>query len=205
MADVLSTRSRSEVKASDVVSAVGWVGRGPRRFALDSVRVLPSGGDALAPVGLELMAMFAGREYEMRRVLESFDDDDLILVDCPPLPEVLACNELSMLTINGLVAAHCALVVATEFPHTPSRIPQLLEMIEDIQEYNNPSLTVAGMMVRESTGEFEFWPKWLATKQSPNSLADLFQQDVRVGQPHTLNPSDQPYDDYLTRLLDNHP
>jgi chromosome partitioning protein len=63
---------------------------------------------------------------------------DYLLIDCPPT--------LSLLTINGLVAADTALIpVKTDYLSLMG-LPLMLETIEEVQRSQNPTLTILGVL-----------------------------------------------------------
>jgi chromosome partitioning protein len=81
----------------------------------------------------------AGREYALARALEPINSDyDEILIDCPP--------SLGVLTINGLTAADEVLVPLQCETLSHRGVGQLLETIEDVKSYTNPSLKVRGLV-----------------------------------------------------------
>jgi chromosome partitioning protein len=81
----------------------------------------------------------AGREYALARALEPINSDyDEILIDCPP--------SLGVLTINGLTAADEVLVPLQCETLSHRGVGQLLETIEDVKSYTNPSLKVRGVV-----------------------------------------------------------
>jgi len=81
----------------------------------------------------------AGREYALSRALEPIKSDyDVILVDTPP--------SLGVLTINGLTAADQVLVPLQCETLSNRGVGQLLETIEDVKAYTNPSLKVRGVV-----------------------------------------------------------
>ena len=81
----------------------------------------------------------AGREYALTRALEPVKADyDVILIDCPP--------SLGVLTINGLTAADEVLIPLQCETLSHRGVGQLLETIEDVKAYTNPSLKVRGVV-----------------------------------------------------------
>jgi chromosome partitioning protein len=81
----------------------------------------------------------AGREYALSRALDPIKADyDVILVDCPP--------SLGVLTINGLTAADQVLVPLQCETLSHRGVGQLLETIEDVKSFTNPSLKVRGVI-----------------------------------------------------------
>jgi chromosome partitioning protein len=80
-----------------------------------------------------------GREHVLARALAPvLDQYDIVLVDCPP--------SLGVLTINGLTAA-AAVVVPLQCESLSHRgVGQLLETIEDVRTFANPTLAVRGVV-----------------------------------------------------------
>lgn len=111
--------------AADVLVKVGDMG------------LLPANID-LAGAEVHLMSR-TGREYVLRRALDGVADDfDLVLVDCPP--------SLGILTINGLTAAREVLVPLQCETLSHRGVGQLLETIDDVRTYTNPTLAVRGVV-----------------------------------------------------------
>lgn len=145
LADVLS--ARSEATAADVILKTGW----------EHVQVLPSGGDTLADVGSELVAMGPGREHRLSEALGSVSGYDLVLLDCPP--------SLDLLTINGLTAASRAVIVTSAALWSSDGIARLLATLEAVQRYSNPELRPVGVIVNslERTRRQKHWHEELVT------------------------------------------
>ncbi|HET7654694.1 MAG TPA: ParA family protein, partial [Acidimicrobiales bacterium] len=81
----------------------------------------------------------AGREHVLARALEPvLGDYDVVLIDCPPT--------LGVLTINGLTAASQVLVPLQCETLSHRGIGQLLETIDDVRAYTNPTLSVRGVI-----------------------------------------------------------
>ena len=81
------------------------------------------------------------------RQLETVDDYDLLLIDCPP--------SLGGLTINALAAASRALVVTEPTFLALHAMEELLDTLRDVSEAQNPSLQLAGVVLNrvETTAE----------------------------------------------------
>jgi chromosome partitioning protein len=80
-----------------------------------------------------------GREYVLRQALAPLlDDHDFVLIDCPP--------SLGILTINGLTAASEVLVPLQCETLSHRGVGQLLETIDDVRSYTNPTLAVRGVI-----------------------------------------------------------
>jgi len=119
--DVLVRR----VPAADVLVKVG------------DLHLLPSSID-LAGAEIHLLTR-AGREYALARALEPLVGDyDVVLVDCPPT--------LGILTINGLTVASQVLVPLQCETLSHRGVGQLLETIDDVRAYTNPTLAVRGVI-----------------------------------------------------------
>jgi chromosome partitioning protein len=81
------------------------------------------------------------------RQLETVSDYDLVLIDCPP--------SLGALTINALAAASGALVVTEPTFLALHAMEELLDILHDVAEAQNPSLKLAGVVLNrvETTAE----------------------------------------------------
>ncbi|KQH80814.1 hypothetical protein AO501_26665 [Mycobacterium gordonae] len=106
----------------------------------DGVDVVPAGGEDLADAQQNLVIMKAGRESRLRRALADVDGKyDIVFVDCPP--------SLDQLTINSLTAADALLVVTEPGQYALNGLDRLLDTIEIVREYTNPSLILAGVVI----------------------------------------------------------
>jgi chromosome partitioning protein len=104
---------------------------------VDDVHLLPATID-LAGAEVHLLAR-TGREYVLRRALQPLVDAyDVVLIDCPP--------SLGILTIDGLTAADEVIIPLQCETLGHRGVGQLLETIEDVRAYTNPSLTVRGVL-----------------------------------------------------------
>lgn len=147
IADALS--SRSPLTLSSVLVPTVW----------DNVTLAPSGGDTLAGVRDELTGVQAGREQRLRRAIASLVDDyDLVLVDCPP--------SLDQLSINALTAADAVLVVTQAKLWSSSGLAHLLETINQVHDYYNPGLHVAGILVNLHDANTVSVQRWLDELQT---------------------------------------
>ncbi len=110
----------------------------------------------LAGAEVELVGM-ARREFRLRDRLASVRDYDHILIDCPP--------SLTLLTLNGLVAADAVLVpLQCEF-FALEGVSQLVHTIELIRKSLNPQLALQGIV--------------LTMFDRRNNLSDLIAADAR--------------------------
>lgn len=81
-----------------------------------------------------------GREHVLKRALSEVQGlYDFILIDCPP--------SLGLLTINGLTAADEILIPVACEALSHRGVGQLLETVEDVRTYANPSLKVRGLII----------------------------------------------------------
>lgn len=127
-----------------------------RDTMVPGLRIIPS-TDALAGAEVELVGEenAAGR---LKKALEQIDDADIIFIDCPP--------SLSLLTLNGLVAANGVLIpLQTEF-YALEGLSQLLKTVEQVRARQNPRLDIAGVV--------------LTMYDRRNNLSELVAADVRA-------------------------
>lgn len=99
----------------------------------------------LVPANIDLAGAEAvlitktGREFALERALRDVSDTyDYVLIDCPP--------SLGILTINGLTAARAVLIPLLCEALSHRGVGQLLETLNDIRHFTNPSLRVAGVI-----------------------------------------------------------
>ena len=168
----------------DTVLATGWgVDLAPSERALRSAEGgLPTGEGVLA------------------RQLDTVDDYDLVLIDCPP--------SLGVLTIEVLNAVSRALVVTEPTFLALQAIDELLDTLRDVTTERNPTLDVAGVVVNrvENTAEHKrgisevehvFGPRVLEPHIPKRAV---LQEAMRSGVP----PQDLPshYADEIADLFD---
>ena len=86
------------------------------------------------------MAAVLGREKKLAEALEDVRDDyEFILVDCPP--------SLGLLTVNALTAADSVLIPVQCEYYALEGLSKLLNSIQLVQRYLNPSLEVEGVLL----------------------------------------------------------
>ena len=168
----------------DTILATGWgVDLAPSERALRSAEGgLPTGEGVLA------------------RQLDTVDDYDLVLIDCPP--------SLGVLTIEVLNAVSRALVVTEPTFLALQAIDELLDTLRDVTTERNPTLDVAGVVVNrvEATAEHKrgisevehvFGPRVLEPHIPKRAV---LQEAMRSGVP----PQDLPshYADEVAELFD---
>lgn len=108
---------------------------------IDKLHVLPA-TPILAAAEVELVAE-PGREFRLRRTLESLDYD-YILIDCPP--------SLGLLTVNGLVAAHEIIIPVQAEYYALEGLSQLIGTIQRVRQGLNPSLGLMGVLLTMHAG-----------------------------------------------------
>ena len=93
---------------------------------------------ALAGAEIELVQEI-GREFRLKNALAEVKDDyDFILIDCPP--------SLTLLTLNGLVAANGVIVPMLCEYYALEGISDLVATVRKIRQAVNPDLDVAGIV-----------------------------------------------------------
>lgn len=140
LADVLSPSTK--VPISDATTGGVW----------DGLDVVPAGGDTLAQVLIEMVTMTTGGATRLRKALRPVADDyDVVLIDCAP--------SLDLLAVNGLVAAHAAVLVTTPELFALNGIARLLTTINHVIEDENPALVVGGVIVNnvQHTNRMRGW------------------------------------------------
>jgi len=104
-----------------------------------------SGGYDLLPANRELagaeveLVGLEHREARLKEALAAIEADyDYILIDCPP--------SLSLLTINGLVAAHAVLIPMQCEYYALEGLSDLVGTIKRVRAHLNPQLEIAGLV-----------------------------------------------------------
>ncbi|WP_245993610.1 ParA family protein [Xylanimonas allomyrinae] len=155
LADALSARAPETIR--DVIVPGVWPG-------LD---VVPTSGTTLGYVRDELVIAGAGREGRLRDALTAVADDyDLILIDCAP--------SLDQLTINGLTAAEHVAIVTHSKLFSTNGLAELLKTIDNVRQYYNPALDVAGIIINqheEKTVSGQTWVTELRTAMATRTDA----------------------------------
>lgn len=99
--------------------------------------LLPANGD-LTVAEVKLTSMF-GREYKLRKALESIDGQyEFIFIDCPP--------SLNMLTVNAMVAAQGILIPMQCEYYALEGLSALLTTIDEIKHSVNPEVEIFGLL-----------------------------------------------------------
>jgi chromosome partitioning protein len=143
-----------------------------RRLPLDKVIV---GREVdLVPANIDLAGAEAvllaktGREYALQRAIREVEERyDFVLIDCPP--------SLGILTINGLTAAGEVVIPLQTEALSHRGVGQLLETLEDIRHFTNPSLRILGVIPTMYDGR---------TRHAQEVLSDVgARYDVQVFDP----------------------
>ena len=126
-----------------------------QQTAVPSLDIIPADPD-LAGAEVEMVPM-QRREFRLRDALAIANGYDHIIIDCPP--------SLSLLTLNGLVAAASVIVpLQCEF-FALEGISQLVQTIERVKRSLNPGLRLEGIV--------------LTMFDRRNNLSDLVAADAR--------------------------
>ncbi len=113
---------------------------------VEDVRVVsPSGGYGVLPANRDLagaeveLVNLAQREKRLRHALDGVDGDyDFILIDCPP--------SLSMLTLNGLCAAHGVIIPMQCEYFALEGLSDLVNTIKKVHANLNRNLQIIGLL-----------------------------------------------------------
>lgn len=100
----------------------------------------------LAGAEVELAGVVVGREFRLRKAIDAYldlyrgeDRIDYVFIDCPP--------SLGLLTVNALAAASEVLIPIQCEYYALEGLGQLLETIELIRGYVNPSILISTMLL----------------------------------------------------------
>ena len=138
MAEVKNTRQRSEAGKFDV---------------------LPANRD-LAGAEVEMVEL-ENRETRLKDALMTVADDyDFVLIDCPPA--------LSMLTLNGLCAAHGVIIPMQCEYYAPEGLSDLVNTIKIVHSKLNPDLKIIGLL------RVMFDPRMMLSQQVSAQLEQHF-------------------------------
>ncbi len=113
---------------------------------LDQVRTpSPSGGFDVLPANRELagaeveLVALEQREKRLKQALKDYDADyDFVLIDCPP--------SLSMLTLNGLCAAHGVIIPMQCEYYALEGLSDLVNTIKKVHANLNRDLKIIGLL-----------------------------------------------------------
>lgn len=142
IADVLS--KRTTVRMKEIIVPGLW----------DGLDLCPTVGESLALVRDELVIAGAGRETRLQQALRHVSNNyDLCLIDCAP--------SLDQLTLNGLTAANQVMIVTHSKLWSANGLARLLETIQDVRSFYNPTLDIAGIVVNQHEANTNAGTHWL--------------------------------------------
>ena len=122
---------------------------------IPNLYVVPSNEDLLG-VDIEFSSD-PERALKLKRAIQSIDNYDFILLDCPP--------SLNILTLNALVASGGALVPLQAEFYALEGLSQLLATIKEIKQSINSDLNLEGVIITMFDGR--------------NNLSNQVEDDVR--------------------------
>ena len=112
----------------------------PSEYGFD---LAPSNID-LAGAEVELRNSLAQETVLKRRLGDTLDDYDYIILDTPP--------SFSMLTVNALTAAHYVIIPVACEPMALRGLRRLFDTIADVQNLTNPGLRILGIITTRYDG-----------------------------------------------------
>lgn len=128
-----------------------------------------SNGIDLAPSSIDLagsevhLLTRTGREFVLQRALRGLVDDyDYVMIDCPP--------SLGILTINALTVAGEVLIPVQAETLSHRGVGQLLETVEEVKQYTNPDLRVAGVVITMFDSRTNLGQEVVATLKSNHDI-----------------------------------
>lgn len=109
-----------------------------RATQLENLCLVPSNRQL---VGAEVeFVSIERREYRLKQCLDPIQGRfDIVIIDCPP--------SLSLLTVNGLVAAHGVMVTLQCEYYALEGLSELLQTIKLVRDNLNPGLRVEGVVL----------------------------------------------------------
>ena len=132
-----------------IASVIGPAGWGPA-VGLGAVPSVAPASPSLAGREPQLANDPVGAQDRLAIALDGLDFD-LVLIDCPP--------SLGLLTVNGLFAAHRALVVTEPGAWAVDGVDQMLQTIARVGQRRGRPLPVAGIVVNRlgRTRDNKYW------------------------------------------------
>ncbi len=128
-----------------------------------------SNGIDLAPSSIDLagsevhLLTRTGREFVLQRALRGLVDEyDYVMIDCPP--------SLGILTINALTVAGEVLIPVQAETLSHRGVGSLLETVEEVKQFTNPDLRVAGVIVTMFDARTNLGQEVVATLKSNHDL-----------------------------------
>lgn len=130
-------------------------------YESNGIDVAPSSID-LAGSEVHLLTR-TGREFVLQRALRGLVDAyDFVMIDCPP--------SLGILTINALTVAGEVLIPVQAETLSHRGVGQLLETVEEVKQFTNPDLRVAGVVVTMFDSRTNLGQEVVATLKSNHDL-----------------------------------
>ena len=130
-------QSKRHCTSYDVLIGEASLGQAAVKTAIPRLSVAPATID-LSGAEMELINE-AGREYILRELLAQVADDyDYILIDCPP--------SLSLLTLNGLCAAHGVIIPMQCEYYALEGLSDLVNSIKKVHANLNRELSIIGLL-----------------------------------------------------------
>ena len=157
--------NKGELKSSiyQVLLGMGDVAGARKISETGHFDVLPANRD-LAGAEVEMVELDQ-RELRLKQALSNVKDDyDFILIDCPPA--------LSMLTLNGLCAAHGVIIPMQCEYYALEGLSDLVNTIKIVHAKMNPDLQVIGLL------RVMFDPRMMLSQQVSAQLEQHFGDKV---------------------------
>ncbi len=146
-----------------VLLGMGDVAEARQRSESGGFDVLPANRE-LAGAEVEMVEL-EQRESRLKRALAAVDGDyDFVLIDCPPA--------LSMLTLNGLCAAHGVVIPMQCEYYALEGLSDLVNTIKIVHAKMNPELKVIGLL------RVMFDPRMMLSQQVSSQLETHFGDKV---------------------------
>ena len=198
---VSDAQDKSTVTMLEIIAKENNINEGVQHLGLYDV--IPS-SMYLASIDSRITDQMA-RPYRLQNALKELKGNyDYVLIDTPPaLGTLTNCPpQLSLLTLNALVAADAVIIPAQADILSLQGVSQLYETIESVKEHANPGLKVSGIVLTRFQGRanltkeivtlFDAAAKQLRTKvfdskireaiaikEAQAALSDIFTTDPR--------------------------
>ena len=132
--------------------------------SLQAIKTTPAGFSiipgSLNLAGADMEFTQAGREYMLKEALEPLEEGfDYCIIDTPPT--------LGILTVNALTASQKVIVPMGADVYSMQGLSQLQGLIQNVQKYCNPSLTVDGLLLTK------YSPRAIINRQIKESLQEV--------------------------------
>lgn len=155
LADALS--AQSELTLREVIVPGIW----------DGLEVAPTSGGTLAAVRDELVSWNKpGRESRLKVALAQIASEyDYVLIDCAPA--------IDQLTINALTASDAVVIVTQTKLWSVNGLAQLLSTIDDVRQWCNAGLQIAGLIVNQHESTTLAGAHWAGELRDAAEAANL--------------------------------